>query len=184
MQGLTPLRGRTDTSPGVFFSVALPLWFLLFLVQPLPVGTDLLEQGNCIRSCATPRAGGAPGSCPDLSFPLIHKNRKDLTASSSRSVQTFLRAWQATIGVPGEEPVGPFRCPFPSFPRVLYPGDLGLEGADQPGNRRVHVSGSAHPLCVFAHTAASVSMCVRACTCPLVLSQPGSSPGRACVGDR
>lgn len=80
MQGLNPSQGRADTSPGVLLPVALPLWFLLFLVQPLPAGKDLLEQGNCIRDCATLRAGGAPGSCPDLSFPLTHKHPKDLTA--------------------------------------------------------------------------------------------------------
>lgn len=57
-QGFIPLQGKADTSPGVLLSVASPLWFLLFLVQPLPVGTaNLLGQGNCIKGCATPRLG-------------------------------------------------------------------------------------------------------------------------------
>lgn len=78
------LRGRADTSPGVLLSVIPPLWPLLFLVQTLPVGThNLLGQGNCIRDCATPRAGGAPGSCPDLRISVTHKHPKDRTASCS-----------------------------------------------------------------------------------------------------
>lgn len=50
-----------------------------------PLGTRKLHQGLC-----NPEVGGAPGSCPDLSFPVTHEHPKDLTASCSRSVQTFL----------------------------------------------------------------------------------------------
>lgn len=154
--GLIPLQDRAATSPGVLLSVVPPLWFLLFLVQPLPVGTDnLLGQGNCIRGCATPRAGGAPGSCPDLSFPVTHKHPKDHTASCSRSAQTFLRAWQGKTGVPGGALValvGPFR--------PCSQGIWGWKALTSPGHRCVHVRASAHHLCVFARSQLRVCPCL------------------------
>lgn len=156
LQGLIPLQERAATSPEVLLSVVPPLWFLLFLVQPLPVGTDnLLGQGNCIRGCATPRAGGAPGSCPDLSFPVTHKHPKDHTASCSRSAQTFLRAWQGKTGVPGGALValvGPFR--------PCSQGIWGWKALTSPGHRCVHVRASAHHLCVFARSQLRVCPCL------------------------
>lgn len=112
MQGLFPLQGRADTNPGVLLPGGpAPVVPALPGATPACGDTQRLGQGNCIRACATLRAGGAPGSCPDLSFPVTHKHPEDLTASCSRSVQTSLRAWQGTIGVPGEALValvGPF----------------------------------------------------------------------------
>lgn len=154
MQELFPLQGRADTNPGVL----LPVVPALPGATPACGDTQRLGQGNCIRACATLRAGGAPGSCPDLSFPVTHKHPEDLTASCPGSVQTSLRAWQGTTGVPGGALVAlvvPFK--LPPLPSVLQPGDLGLEGAEQPRAQA----------CVRLCTA-SVCVCVLTAVCPCV----------------